>query len=81
MKVLIQNTKTGQYLAHQGHWTASAPHAKDFHSSQYAYSLLRAERISGLRVLFYYEKLDYCVRAKKCSAAYFDKSALAATFL
>jgi hypothetical protein len=65
MKVLVQNTKNGQYIAQHATWTDAASNAKDFGSSAFAYAILKAERIPGLRVLFYFEELDYCVQVRK----------------
>jgi hypothetical protein len=65
MKVLIQNTKSGQYIARHASWTDVAGHAKDFGSSAFAHAIVKAERIPGLRVLFYFEELDYCVQVRK----------------
>jgi hypothetical protein len=68
MKILIQDVKNGRYLAEYGAWTATADDARDFRYSAYAHSLIRREKIHGLRVLFYFEELDYGMKAAKAPA-------------
>ena len=65
MKVLVQNVKSGQYLAQHGTWTDVVAHAKDFRSSCYAYAVLKMEKVPGVRVLFYFEELEYSINARR----------------
>jgi hypothetical protein len=65
MKVLIQNAKSGEYLTPSGTWSPLAGHGKDFRFSSCAQAIMRKEKLSGLRVLFYFEEFDYAVRAPR----------------
>ena len=65
MKVLIQHAGSEEYLTPQGNWTPAAGEAQDFHFSSNAYSVVRREKVRGLRVLFYFEDLDYSVKAPR----------------
>ena len=65
MKVLIQQIKSGQYLASNGGWSASACEARDFRYTSYAHSVMKKERARGLRVLFYFEDLDYSITVRR----------------
>ena len=67
MKVLIQNVSNGEYLTQNGTWSPLPSHGKDFRDSSCAHALLRRERISDMRVLFYFEDLDYSIRAARYS--------------
>jgi hypothetical protein len=65
MKVLIQNVRTGLYLGRRETWTAWVSHARNFCSSCEAYAVMKAERMSGLRVVFYFEDMDYTISARE----------------
>jgi hypothetical protein len=64
MKVLIQDFKSGKFLAANGTLTPCASQAKDFRYSAYARSVLRREKISGLSVYYYFEDLDYSIKVR-----------------
>jgi hypothetical protein len=68
MKVLIQHIKSGQYLSPNGSWSATAGEARDFRYSSYAHSVMKKEQTRGLRVLFYFEELDYSVTVRRGSS-------------
>lgn len=79
MKVLIQNEKSGEYLTHSGTWSPLPSHGKDFRFSSCAHTMMRKEKTSGLRVLFYFEEFDYSVRAPRPrNRAFFQDMAAAA---
>ena len=64
MKVLIQDIKSGQYLAQHGTWVPTPDHAQDFRSTTYAGAVLDNERDCGKRVLFYFQEKGYCIKAR-----------------
>jgi hypothetical protein len=64
MKVLIQEFKSGKYLAANGTLTPLASQAKDFSCSAYARTVLRREKASGLSVHYYFEDLDYSIKVR-----------------
>ena len=65
MRVLIQDARSGDYLTQNGTWTPLPSHGKDFRFSSCAHAVLRREKLSGLRVLFYFEDFDYYIRARR----------------
>ena len=65
MKVLIQQAESEQYLTPQGTWTAATGNAQDFRFSSHAYAVVRREKVRGLRVVFYFEDLDYSIKAPR----------------
>jgi hypothetical protein len=75
MKVLIQNIRTGLYLARHNSWTAAATHAQDFGSNCYAYAVLKTERNPGLRVACYFEELDYMIHPRRRHSERFSETA------
>jgi hypothetical protein len=64
MKILIQDIATQKYLSHDGNWTANISAARDFQSRPRAFDALRLEHGRGLRVLYYFENLDYAIGAR-----------------
>ncbi|HEX3798747.1 MAG TPA: hypothetical protein VH413_08595 [Verrucomicrobiae bacterium] len=64
MKVLIQDFKSGKYLAANGTLTSLPSQAKDFRYSSYARSILRREKFSGLSVHYYFEDMDYSIKVR-----------------
>jgi hypothetical protein len=72
VKVVIQDIGTQQYLARNGNWTAAARDAEDFHSSPRAERIVQMRDARQLRVLLYYEDLDYTIapRRGRCRLAF-----------
>ncbi|MDB6021482.1 MAG: hypothetical protein JWQ04_1339 [Pedosphaera sp.] len=65
MKVLIQDARSGDYLGQNGAWTPLPSHGRDFRFSSCAQSVLRREKLSNLRVLYYFEDFDYCIQVRR----------------
>jgi hypothetical protein len=61
MKIVVQDIETQKYLAPGGNWTENISAAKDFQSRPRAFDALRLEHGRGLRVLYYFENLDYSI--------------------
>ena len=70
MKVLIKDSKSGQYLAHHGTWTTGANHARDFGSAAAAHMVLPEEKVPRLMVVLYFEDVGYSVNVRKSPARY-----------
>jgi len=65
MKVLIQNSRNGEYLTQNGTWSPLPSHGRDFRYSSCAREMMRKESLSDFRVLFYFEEFDYVIRARR----------------
>lgn len=65
MKVLIQNSRSGEYLTQNGTWSPLPSHGRDFRYSSCARDVMRRENVSDFRVLFYFEEFDYFIRARR----------------
>lgn len=65
MKVLIKDSRSGQYLAQHGTWTKGANHARDFGSAEAAHALFRDEKAPRLMVVLYFEDVGYSVNVRK----------------
>ncbi len=64
MKVIIQDLDTQQFLAADETWTDNISAAKDFRFRPRAFDALRMEHARGLRVVYYFEDLDYSIGAR-----------------
>ena len=64
MKIVIQDIQSGQYLAADETWTGNIRAAKNFRFRPRAISALRLENDRGLRVVYYFEDLDYAIGAR-----------------
>jgi hypothetical protein len=64
MKVIIQDTDTGKYLAVNEAWTDNVSLARDFRNRPRSFEALRSERPRGVRVVYYFEDLDYSIGAR-----------------
>jgi hypothetical protein len=65
MKVLIKDSRSGQYLAAHGTWTTGADHARDFGSADAARAVLPDEKVPRLLVVLYFEDVGYSVNVRK----------------
>jgi hypothetical protein len=80
MRVLIQNNGNGHYLTQHGTWSPLPGHGRDFHFSSCAHALLRKENLAGLRVLFYFEDLDYSIQVTRHRRKALSQDQAAAAF-
>ncbi len=65
MKVLIQDVQSERYAAPGGTWTPAPREAQDFRSSRYACAVAQKEKVLRLRVVLYFEDLDYTIQARR----------------
>jgi hypothetical protein len=61
MKVIIKDSGTGKYLSTDQTWTGDITAARDFHADSAARTALRLGKASRLRVVHYFEDLQYCI--------------------
>jgi len=64
MKVIIQDLETQKFLAADESWTENIAAAKDFHFRPRAFDAVRLEHAHEVRVMYYFEDLDYAIGAR-----------------
>jgi hypothetical protein len=61
MRVLLRNTKTGQYLQQSDKWTQNRSEAAVFENTRQALSLVLKERLCDMEILLGSEDIPYDV--------------------
>ena len=65
MRVVIQDIESQKYLARNGSWTPAARDAEDFRFSPSAYATAGRRNARQIRVILYFEDLDYSIAARR----------------
>jgi hypothetical protein len=71
MKVLLQDAVSQKYLALDWNWTADLHAARDFHSGPDAAAMARQDCTHDLRVILYFEELEYTIAARRSQPGHF----------
>ena len=59
MRIVLQETRTGQYLKELDAWSADSSEAKDFVSSTTAFDYCMAHHITGVQVVLKFDEEKY----------------------